>query len=225
MSTLTPVAFDIETTGFEATAQVTVLGLVFPKAVRVFVNIGEYAVDAETLEASQSAQCDDHVVLTTHDSEAALLTAFSTTVSEKIGPRDYFLTAYNGELWKSGFDLPFLRTRFLAHEIQWPFEDVPYADLLPIFKARFNTTPSNGDDHQTTLGGVYERLIGGELTARDPFDDSAKAIEAFESGEFDRLVQYNITDILRTQALANVAQRYCSKSDFKLKSLSPTVGY
>jgi len=221
MSALSPVAFDIETTGFETTAETTVIGLVFPMGVRVFLNTDGRTVDTDQLTQQQESLFGETVVLTTHASERDLLDAFSSTVIEKIAPREYFLTAYNGELWKSGFDLPFLRTRFLTQEVDWPFVDVPYADLLPIFRARFNTTTSD-DDQNATLEHVYEELVNGELTACDPFDDSSEAVTAFEAGEFDSLVQHNISDILRTDALATVAEQYCSKSDFKLKSLSPT---
>jgi len=221
MSALSPVAFDIETTGFETTAETTVVGLVFPMGVRVFLNTGGRTVDAEQLCQQQESLFGAHIVLSAHASERELFEAFSTTIVEKVAPKEYFLTAYNGELWRSGFDLPFLRTRLLAHDIKWPFEDVPYADLLPIFRARFNTTTGD-EDQQASLEHVYEELVGGDLTTRDPFDDSAEAVTAFEASEFEPLVQHNIADILRTDALATVAERYCSKSDFKLKSLSPT---
>ncbi len=222
MSSLTPVAFDIETTGFETTAQTTVIGLVFPMGVRVFLNTDGRSVESDQMSHQQESLFDEPIVLTTHDSEYELLDAFSATVTEKVAPREYFLTAYNGELWKSGFDLPFLRTRFLTQEVDWPFVDVPYADLLPIFSARFNTTTETKSEQTSTLEHVYDELIGGELGANDPFEDSAEAVTAFERGEFESLLQHNIADILRTDALASVAEQYCSKSDFKLKSLSPT---
>ena len=221
MSALSPVAFDIETTGFETTAETTVIGLVFPMGVRVFLNTDGRTVDTDQLTQQQESLFSENIVLSAHESEHELYEAFSTSVVEKIAPREYFLTAYNGELWRSGFDLPFLRTRLYSHGVDWPFRDVPYADLLPIFRARFNTTTSD-DDQNATLEHVYEELGGGELTACDPFDDSAEAVTAFEAGEFDSLVQHNIADILRTDALATVAEQYCSKSDFKLKLLSPT---
>jgi len=222
MSSLTPVAFDIETTGFETTAQTTVIGLVFPMGVRVFLNTDGRTIETDQLSQQQESLFGETIVLTVHDSERELLDAFSATVTEKVAPREYFLTAYNGELWKSGFDLPFLRTRFLTQEVDWPFVDVPYADLLPIFSARFNTTTETEGEQMATLEHVYDELIGGPLGAHDPFEDSAEAVTAFERGEFESLLQHNIADILRTDALAGVAEQYCSKSDFKLKSLSPT---
>jgi hypothetical protein len=43
------------------------------------------------------------------------------------------------------------------------------------------------------------------------------------SGDLLPLVQHIIADIQRTQALGRLAERYCSKSDFNLKSLTATV--
>jgi hypothetical protein len=56
----------------------------------------------------------------------------------------------------------------------------------------------------------------------DPFDGSEAAVAAFENGWFAELVLHNVADVLRTQALGRVAERYCSKSDFGVKSLTPT---
>jgi hypothetical protein len=92
---------------------------------------------------------------------------------------------------------------------------------MPIFQYRFNTQLD--DDSVSDLEGVYETIVGDELTPLDPFEESSQAVEAFESGDFEALLQHNIADILWTDALATVAERYCGKSEFKLKSLTPTV--
>ncbi len=208
--------------GFEAAATVTMLGLVFPEGVRVFLNTSDRSVDQTLLEGTQEQRFSTRIVLSTHSSERSTLEAFAETIEQKVSPREYLLIAYNGELWRSGFDLPFLRTRFLRQDIAWPFTDVPYADLLPLIRDRFNTKTTGSDESTASLKQTYKQLIGGELTELDPFEDSAEAVTAFGNAEFDLLLQHNIADILRTQALADVAQRYCSKSDFKLKSLTPT---
>jgi hypothetical protein len=56
----------------------------------------------------------------------------------------------------------------------------------------------------------------------DPFDDSQEAVTAFETGHFGDLVTHNVADVQRTRQLGLVAERYCSKSDFQVKSLTPT---
>jgi hypothetical protein len=116
--------------------------------------------------------------------------------------------------------------------VAWPFADVPYADLFPVVTERVNTTVSSeasddtdnedptDSDATQDLAGVYATLCGGRFGEIDPFADSAGAVTAFEDGRFTALVCHNVADILRTRALGRVAQRYCSKSDFSMKSLT-----
>lgn len=220
-SELTPVAFDIETTGFEVDDRVTALGLALPLGCRVFLNAGRRSVDADVLERRLASTFDTTIQLSAHRTEGGLLDAVATFAAESLTPRDYLLVAYNGERYRGGFDLPFLRTRYALAGVAWPFDDVPYADLMPIVRHRFNTTV-DGDDGDD-LEAAYEVLVGGDLTARDPFDESGEAVGAFEAGEFERLLEHNVADVLRTKAVAAVAERYCGKSDFRLKSLTPTA--
>jgi hypothetical protein len=87
---------------------------------------------------------------------------------------------------------------------------------MDVFETRFNTT-------EDTLTGVYDELIGTGLTGLDPFADSEEAVEAWEQGEFEPLVLHNVADIRRTRALMQLAERYCSKSHFTMRSLDPVT--
>lgn len=212
-------AFDIETTGFDIDDEVTVLGVELPLGCRVFCNTGgRPAAGLETAVRERSGQ---HVVVSTHDCEAAALEAFSAFAAERLWDDDVLLVAYNGELFRAGFDLPFLRTRLAAVDCAWPFREMPYADLLPVVTNRFNTTVDG--DAQSDLATVYDILVGGAHGEYDPFDESREAVTAFEDGRFTDLVVHNVADVCRTGALGDLAERYCSKSDFKLKSLTPTI--
>lgn len=213
--TLRQVAFDIETTGFDADDVVTVVGFAVPLGVRVFVNTdGRAAPDIGEVGG------DVVVKVTTHSSEHGLLTAVAGFVEERFRDADVLLVAYNGERWGGGFDLPFLRTRFARLDIPWPFTDVPYADVLPIVARRFNTTV-DGDEH-SDLDTAYDALCDGTYGDLDPFTDSAEAVTAFEDGEFAALVAHNVADVLRTRGLGRLAEQYCAKSEFDVKSLTPT---
>lgn len=213
--TLRQVPFDIETTGFDADDVVTVVGFAVPLGVRVFVNtdgratpdIGE--VGGEVL-----------VKVSTHSSEHDLLAAAAGFVEERFRDADVLLVAYNGERWGGGFDLPFLRTRFARLNIPWPFTDVPYADVLPLVTKRFNTTVDG--DARNDLDTAYDVLCDGSHGDLDPFAESREAVTAFENGEFEALVAHNVADVLRTRDLGRLAEQYCAKSDFDLKSLTPT---
>ncbi|WP_248299463.1 hypothetical protein [Halorhabdus amylolytica] len=70
---------------------------------------------------------------------------------------------------------------------------------------------------------AYDTLVDGELSDHDPFDDSQEAVAAFQNGQFEDLLAHNLADILRTKALAGLAEQYCGKSEFNLKSLTPSA--
>jgi uncharacterized protein YprB with RNaseH-like and TPR domain len=216
--TLELVAFDIETTGFTVDDTVTVAGFVLPLGCRVFCQTD--GRDASNLEARVQEHATGEIMLSTHADEAALLEAMQEFAAMRLRDDDVLLVAFNGETWRGGFDLPFLRTRYSRQELAWPFTNLPYADLLPLFDDQFNTTV--GEDSHADLAGVYETLCEAACTP-DPFEDSGEAVDAFETGAFVELVQHNVADIQRTQALGRLAERYCSKSDFNLKSLTATV--
>ena len=215
---LEQVAFDIETTGFDAVDVVTTVGFAVPMGVRVFLQTGER--DASGIESAVESEVSETLVnVSIHASERELLSAVSEFVAERFRD-DMLLVAYNGERWNGGFDVPFLRTRYAQRDLAWPFVDVPYADVMPLVTDRFNTTVDGTE--QGGLVTAYDVLCDGSYGDLDPFDDSAEAVAAFEDGWFAELVLHNVADVLRTRALGRVAERYCSKSEFKVKSLTPT---
>ncbi|WP_241659148.1 ribonuclease H-like domain-containing protein [Halorubrum salsamenti] len=213
-------AFDIETTGFDVTDEVTVVGFALPLGCRVFVR-GDEGMDAEGVAATVRDAVGEAVSLSVHASEAALLRAVGEFAAERINGEDVLVVAYNRERWRGGFDLPFLRTRLAATGVAWPFQNVPYADVLPVVEKLFNT--SRDGESRDDLVGAYAALVGDGVNAADPFTESAEAVTAFNEGQTAALVQHNAVDTLRTRALTLLAEQYCSKSDFKLKSLTPTV--
>ena len=217
------VPFDIETTGFDMTDAVTVVGLELSLGCRVFLQADADTLDGDVaaLEATVGERCGTHVKLSLHASEAALLEAVGVFARERLHGEDVLLVAFNGERWKDGFDLPFLRTRLAATDVEWPFRDMPYADLLPVVTRRFNVTVDG--EEQSTLPAAYESLVDGDLNDRDPFAESSEAVAAFAEARYADLVTHNVVDVRRTGVLGQVTRRYCSKSDYSLKSLTPTI--
>ena len=215
MTRLKTVAFDIETTGFQTTDQVTVVGFDADISSRVFLNVDDRGKPS-SLKKRLGEEMNPDVVLSTHESEATLLRAVTDFVESSLTTQEIKLVAYNGETWNGGFDLPFVRTRLTTHDLDWPFFDLPYIDLMDVFESRFNTT-------ETSLTAVYEELLGDDLGELDPFEDSSEAVDAWESGDFEPVVRHNVADIRRTRALMDVAEKYCSKSDFSMKSLDPVA--
>jgi uncharacterized protein YprB with RNaseH-like and TPR domain len=213
MSNLAPVAFDIETTGFESSAVITVAGFGHTLGESLYLNVdGQTLPDRKALVTALDEHSAGTVQLEVVPDEAALLEGIATFANEHLDGDTHYLTAYNGETWSGGFDLPFCRTRFLQNGLDWPFGDLAYADMMSIVD-RFAT----GD--QTDLVGVYDALIGDPTC--DPFADSAEAVEAFETGEWQPLLEHNLADIQRTRELAELAGRFVPKADFQMKNLRP----
>lgn len=222
MARLETIAFDIETTGFEATDLVTVIGFRLPLGVRIFCNTNGQAID--TSDVDQQIPRDVTVAISTYDHETALLHRVREFTIEHLRNRDRLLVAYNGDTWRAGFDLPFLRSRCALNDVDWLFSGMPYADVMELFEKRFNTThreSTNGDlQSQTDLESTYEVLIGGDYGEIDPYSASSEAVDAWKQGDFESLILHNVADVLRTQALAELADDYCSKSDIAMKSLT-----
>lgn len=215
MSELSSVAFDIETTGFAADDKLTVVGFELELGSRIFLNTAGRP-SPTGLEQHLTDEGERPVSFSAHETEAELLATVIEFTESKIQQQDVKLVAYNGERWNGGFDLPFLRTRLSYHDAAWPFADLPYVDAMDIFETYFNTS-------ENTLEAVYEELIGDGLTDLDPFGESSEGVNAWEAGDFEAVVVHNLADIRRTRALVRLAERYCSKSDFSMKSLDPVV--
>jgi uncharacterized protein YprB with RNaseH-like and TPR domain len=217
---LESVPVDIETTGFDASDTVTVVGFEVPLGCRVFVH-SRPGVTGDAVESAVRERVDKHVSVSLHASEAAVFEAVTGFVESHIRGEDRLLVAYNGEVWNGGFDLPFLRTRAARLGVRWPFAEVPYADLLPVVEDLFNTTVAG--ESAAELATAYDVLCDGALNDVDPFSDSAHAVAAFDDGRLAELVTHNVADVARTGRLAAVAEQYCAKSDFQVKSLTPTA--
>lgn len=209
---LDPIAFDIETSGLDEDAVITVAGFAHDLGESIILNVdGRDAPDHQTLTTALDEHSAGAVSLEIVDDEAALLESISEIATSQINGDRHYLTAYNGETWNGGFDLPFCRTRFLDHDMDWPFGDLAYADMMEMVD-RFNT------QDQRDLVGVYDHLIGNETC--DPFEDSGEAVDAFEAAEWLPLLEHNLADIQRTRELALLAGRFVAKSDFDIKSIT-----
>jgi len=212
MGNLEPVAFDIETSGLNESSEITVAGFAFDLGEYLILNTAGRSADQKSLVKALDRESNGAVQLEVVQSERYLLEAMSSFASKRLDGDKHYLTAFNGETWSGGFDLPFCRSRFVSHDISWLFGDIAYADMMQIVD-RFDT-----NDH-ADLVGVYDALIGEETC--DPFSDSGAAVTAFEAGDWLPLLQHNLADIQRTRELALLAGRFVPRSDFKMKNLQP----
>ena len=212
MGDLTPIAFDIETSGFDDNAVITVAGLAHELGDVLILNTGERHADTEQLRQQMTDQTSRTIKLFVVGTEAELLGALGDIADEYLDGDRHYLTAYHGETWNGGFDLPVIRTACVSHNIEWPFPNLAYADMLDVI-SRFET------NDMKDLVGVYDHLIGNPT--EDPFDDSSAAVEAFEEGNWEPLLAHNLADIQRTRELAVLAGSYVPQSDFRMKNLHP----
>ncbi|MEF8900784.1 MAG: ribonuclease H-like domain-containing protein [Halovenus sp.] len=211
MGDLTPIAFDIETSGLGPDAIVTVVGFAHEPGVSVVLNTDGRTAETDRLTEHLIDRITTPITLEVCTDERALL-ARMADIADRIDSDQHYLCAYNGETWNGGFDLPFLRSRCIAHDRSWPFAGFPYVDILAVID-RFET------DDRTDLDSVYEALVGAPTC--DPFDASAEAVTAFEHGDWLPLLFHNIADVRRTRELSLLAEQYVPVSDFGMKNLDP----
>lgn len=104
---LNPIAFDIETSGLDEDAIITVAGFAHNLGESIILNVdGSDAPEHQTLTSALDEHSAGAVSLELVDSEAALLEAISGIATEQIDGDRHYLTAYNGEMWNGRFDLP-----------------------------------------------------------------------------------------------------------------------
>ena len=118
MSDLSPVAFDIETSGLDVDAVVTVAGFSHELGHWLFLNTAGCDVDELTLTQQLESESQIPVSLEVVPTEQALLEALTAFAENHIDGDSHYLTAYNGETWKGGFDLPFLRSACHRNDVQ-----------------------------------------------------------------------------------------------------------
>ena len=106
------VAFDIETTGLAADDRIV-----------------SYCLLGEDDKWEMCCDCKEEDIL------EQLSVDVGNALSGKI------LVTFNGENWSGGFDIPFLRTRYVCLDMveMYPFSGVKHIDLMPIFQKKFNT--------------------------------------------------------------------------------------
>lgn len=215
MSDLTPIAFDLETSGLELSAVVTVAGFATDVGAWLALNTTGRDADTTRLTANVEHGSGSNVRVSVFPDQNELLTGLREFATGHIDGDRHYVTAFNGELWNGGFDLPFLRKACVRENVEWPFSDIAYADAMTAVD-RFDTGDVND------LAGVYETLIGNGHC--DPFSDSGSAVNAHEEGDWAPLLLHNLADIERTRELVLLAERYVSKSDFAMKNLDPPNG-
>lgn len=233
------VAWDIETTGFGWSDEITVTGFWFPAChATLVVNTGPHTVDGNTLAESLTETSGASVRVRIADDETDLLTEMRHVLFDRFDREYNRLVAYNGESWKGGFDLPFTRTRCIRRGVEWVFEGVAFADLWEPVKKRLNTTHTayGASDSANSLTGAYAMLFDQndslpELLDEyeghawyqdrpyDPFENSGSAAARYRRGDLLPVLEHNLADVHRTWELGELVRRYVSPKDISEKKL------
>ncbi len=110
MGNLYPIAFDIETPGLDKDAVITVAGFAHELGESIILNVeGRENRDRQSLVTTLDEHSAGTVQLEIVDSEKALLDSLASFVTHQLDGDRHYLTAFNGETWKGGFDLPSCR--------------------------------------------------------------------------------------------------------------------
>lgn len=135
------VPFDIETTGFFDTDIITTLTLAHNGTYAAWLNTDGRDVP-DDLDDRVQAKSGQDVEIRLCDDDGELLSAVRRYICSHLDREDTIFVAYNGELWKGGFDIRFIRSVCLRTGEPFPFTGYAYTDLMPLFnsKDRFNVT-------------------------------------------------------------------------------------
>lgn len=228
----TNVAIDIETTGFEVDGQVTVFGMLIEsdeeQHAYVILNNGGCLQNTGSMSEVAKIQqtikdvSPSEVEFATVADERILLQEIRSLLFERFDTDYDRLVAYHGETWNGGFDLPYLRSRYNALKMEWPFSGFDYLDLYPIISKRFNTAlQGDGDDEVEDHNDLVHahQILCNPKVEFDPYDDSAQAVSDYLAGNFIPLVQHNVSDIHRTADLAKIAEEYASPKQMQTDRL------
>jgi hypothetical protein len=234
------VAWDIETTGFEWDDTITTAAFWWPAGhADLILNKGGITTDAMAYQASLTETARVPVRVTCVSDEKVLLKAMGELLFERFG-RDYNrLIAFNAESWRGGFDLPFVRTRCVAHGVDWVFDGVPFADLLSALKKRLNTTEIEDDapESENSLSGAHAILFAQPGVSEalidtteqdhpwyrnyryDPFETSEQAVTSYADGDHLPVLQHNLADVHRTWELGEIIREFVPNKDLSRKKL------
>lgn len=168
------VPFDIETTGFEINSKLTTITTYLDGTYFIYINNEfEDIDDVDSLESTLDRSVDDTNIKIC-EGEQNVLEEFSSDIEDITETYDYYLVAYNGERWRGGFDLSFLRTVAQRHGMDNLFSGRYYIDLYPIFdKGRINTVGPSLESINTDDKKGYRQILDyAEYHHKDLFEDN-----------------------------------------------------
>jgi hypothetical protein len=174
------VCFDIETTGLTADDRVV-----------------SYCLLEEDSSTIMCCDC----------TEEDMLDQLADDVGRILGGK--VLVTFNGENWSGGFDIPFLRTRYVINDMvdSYPFGGVKHIDLLPIFQKKFNTSMAKVPTFDDLSAAQCKELV--RMCSIRPFNTKAENVKML--GALD----YNHVDIAKDYLVSNIDAKVVTKHGLK----------
>lgn len=206
---LTLVAGDIETTGLCGDDEITALTLSDGDEFVVFLNAGEDASDvsATTIQTElvDTVPVDATFRGVVCGSSAALLDSAREYITESYDAETTLFVFYNGETWRGGFDLSFIRSVCLREACEFPFTGYGYLDLYPLFgkRGRVNVTrkPETPDLSKMFNKGPlsdFADWLGLDISSgatKAQIEDSIVSSDVFSSEKLEKYCESNGVEV------------------------------
>lgn len=159
------VPFDIETTGFCSDDIITTFIVYDGATYQIWLNTDGGTVETTTIEESVCSQAElENIALRTCSDESELIQSVTKFTTETLSQLDTVITAYNGERWRSSFDVAMLRNASLrAGGVTLPFAGFSYFDLQPIFDKHSRFQATEPDITAVKMDNLKEFCIAHDL--------------------------------------------------------------
>ena len=140
-------------------------------------------------------------------SEEEMLEQLSVDVENALSGK--ILVTFNGENWSGGFDIPFLRTRYVINDMVdiYPFSGIKHVDLMPIFQKKFNTAKVKDASLEDLSAAQCKELV--QMCSIRPFTTKAENVKMLGA------VDYNHVGIVKEYLMANTETKIVNKYGLK----------
>ena len=177
------VAFDIETTGLAADND----------------RIVSYCLLSESESVGMCCEC----------TEEEMLEQLSVDVESALGGK--ILVTFNGDNWSGGFDIPFLRTRYVINDMvdMYPFGGVKHIDLMPVLQKKFNTAMVKEASLDDLSAAQCKKLV--QMCSIRPFTTKAENVKMLGAVDYNHvgIVEKYLNENTETKIVNKYGLKHC----------------
>lgn len=211
-------AVDIESRGVDHDSELTVIGFAVSGGYQLYLNTGgKTRTGCSGISSLNHNTVNKPVKIETHPTEEAMLNSALEFSNARLKTGEVLLTGFNAETWNGGFDIPHIRTRCQANNIEMILGNVLFCDIFEM-KDMMNHSVQNNEVND--LNSLFE-IYFPEAEDFDPADDQQPIVAYWHNEEFEKLLLHNLADLWKTRRLALMYDQYVPQSDWQLKPLGP----